>query len=71
MMSLARRLSGNRRWRHGVLLLGLLGGLAALAPLLAPYDPTMHLGLPKQLLPPSLAHPFGTDMFVTVPGSPS
>ena len=63
MISMARRLSGNRRWRHGVLLLGLLGGLAALAPLLAPYDPTIQLGLPKQLLPPSPAHPFGTDMF--------
>ena len=33
-----------------------------LAPLLAPYDP-LAMDYERQFLPPSLAHPFGTDLF--------
>jgi peptide/nickel transport system permease protein len=58
-----QRLSRNRRWRYGALFLIVLGAIAALAPLLAPYDPTAQLGFTSQLLPPSAIHPFGTDLF--------
>src|SRR5713226_7492805 len=51
--------------KHRTALLGLivLGGflvLTTLAPLILPYDPNMA-DLDHVLLPPSLAHPFGTD----------
>ena len=36
--------------------------LALLAPVIAPYDPILQDG-GARLLPPSLAHPFGTDNF--------
>ncbi|GBD31431.1 MAG: peptide ABC transporter permease [Gemmatimonadales bacterium] len=37
---------------------------ALLAPVLAPYDPTAQLDLAnRRLLPPSPAHPLGTDLF--------
>ena len=45
--------------------LAILGGfvlLAVLAPWIAPYDPFQHVK-GSELLPPSLAHPFGTDNF--------
>lgn len=63
MIGALQRLSRNRRWRYGALLLIVLGAIAALAPLLAPYDPTAQLGFTSQLLPPSAIHPFGTDLF--------
>jgi peptide/nickel transport system permease protein len=45
-----------------VLLLVSLG--AVLAPVLAPYDPTAQLDIERlQSLPPSAAHPFGTDPY--------
>jgi peptide/nickel transport system permease protein len=45
-----------------VLLLVALG--AVLAPVLAPYDPTTQLDIERlQSLPPSAAHPFGTDPY--------
>lgn len=38
--------------------------VALLAPLIAPYDPTAQLDLARsRLLPPSLEHPLGTDLF--------
>ncbi len=51
--------------RHGMLRLGLflvlaMSALAVFAPLIAPYDPTA-LDLDAILMPPSLAHPLGTD----------
>lgn len=45
--------------------LGILGGflaVALLAPFVAPYDPIFQ-DVTAKLLPPSLAHPFGTDNF--------
>lgn len=45
-------------------MLALLVLLALLAPWLAPYDPTAQPDIiALQSLPPSLAHPFGTDEF--------
>ncbi len=51
--------------QYGMLGLGLflvlaMSALAILAPLIAPYDPTA-LNLDAILMPPSLAHPLGTD----------
>jgi peptide/nickel transport system permease protein len=46
----------------GVLLVVMLSGL--LAPMLAPYDPSTQLDISHlQSQPPSLGHPFGTDVF--------
>ncbi len=46
--------------RIGIVGILTVGALAALAPLIAPYDPTA-LGLAQGLTPPSAAHWFGTD----------
>jgi peptide/nickel transport system permease protein len=57
-----RRLWARRTTRAAIVLLAVLATLAALAPLIAPYDPTAQLdivALKRQ--PPSVAHPFGTD----------
>lgn len=63
---LSPRLRARMR-RPGMLATGLaiLGGfvlMALLAPLIAPYDPIVQDTATK-LLPPSWAHPFGTDNF--------
>ncbi|MDQ2668202.1 MAG: ABC transporter permease [Gemmatimonadota bacterium] len=59
-MSLRRDL--RVRVALGVLLVVMLSGL--LAPLLAPYDPSAQLDIARlQTQSPSLAHPFGTDVF--------
>ncbi|MGY6548261.1 MAG: ABC transporter permease [Roseinatronobacter sp.] len=46
----------------GLVLVGLLIVTAALAPLIAPYNPLQMAAGPR-LAPPSLAHPMGTDQF--------
>lgn len=46
----------------GLAIIGAFFLLAVLAPLVAPYDPIFQDATAK-LLPPSLAHPFGTDNF--------
>jgi peptide/nickel transport system permease protein len=52
----------SRRLRAGLLAVGVLYLIALLAPVLAPYDPAAQLNLAGgRLLPPSLAHPLGTD----------
>lgn len=51
--------SPTTRWGVGLVLL--LCGLAAIAPILVPYDPTQDRTLDLRLQPPSLAHPLGTD----------
>ncbi len=54
----------DRRGRYGLLVLGTLLLLALLAPLLAPHDPNAQLDIVRlQSLPPSFAHPFGTDPY--------
>lgn len=60
----ASRLIHDRRSRIGLLVLGLVVLAALLAPLLAPYDPAAQLDIVRlQGLPPSWAHPLGTDQF--------
>lgn len=52
----------SRQVRVGLLAVGLLYLIAWLAPVLAPYDPATQLDLMGgRLLPPSPAHPLGTD----------
>jgi peptide/nickel transport system permease protein len=53
-------LAGDRLATAGLLVLGASAGIAVLAPLLAPYDPT-SLGSFEPRVPPSWAHLFGTD----------
>jgi peptide/nickel transport system permease protein len=64
LRTLWRRLWLRPSARAAAALLLALAAVAALAPLLAPYDPTAQLdivALKRQ--PPSAAHPFGTDQF--------
>ncbi|HXJ80547.1 MAG TPA: ABC transporter permease, partial [Candidatus Methylomirabilis sp.] len=57
-----RRFAANRRALAGALVLAALAASAALAPMLAPYDPAEQRA-GKAVEPPSLAHPMGTDNF--------
>lgn len=62
MRSALLRVTADRRAQIGLGVVGLFVIAALLAPLLAPYDPVAQLDLEGgQLLPPSFAHPFGTD----------
>jgi peptide/nickel transport system permease protein len=59
-----QRLLGRRSTRAAIALLAVLAGVAALARVVAPYDPNAQpdiVGLKRQ--PPSAQHPFGTDQF--------
>lgn len=59
-----RRLLDDPQVRLGLGLVIALYGVALLAPLLTPYDPTAQLDLQNgRLLGPSSAHPLGTDGF--------
>ena len=60
MSSLLRAVAANPPALAGVILVSLLVVMAALAPLLAPFDPTAQ-DLANRLLPPGGAHLFGTD----------
>lgn len=60
--SLWRRLSGHRSALLGGSLVAVLLAVALVGPLVAPYDP-VAMDLSNRFLPPSLAHPFGTDDF--------
>jgi peptide/nickel transport system permease protein len=52
------------RLRAGVALVAALAALALLTPLLAPHPPHLQLDLATlRAMPPSLAHPLGTDVF--------
>lgn len=62
--SMIERLWADGRGRAALLVLAVMLLLALLAPVIAPYDPAAQpdiIGL--QSRPPSLAHPFGTDIF--------
>jgi peptide/nickel transport system permease protein len=61
-----RAATGNTttRWRVPAALLGILAVVAIGAPLLAPHSPDVPLDYDTlRNLPPSIAHPFGTDGF--------
>ena len=50
---------GNPVGGIGAALLAIIGGLAVLAPMLAPYDPWLHVTTP--FAAPSMAHPLGAN----------
>jgi peptide/nickel transport system permease protein len=59
-----RALVRDSRTRVALAVLVLVALLAVLAPVLAPYDPILPLDIERlQSLPPSAAHPFGTDPY--------
>ncbi|MFL5502062.1 MAG: ABC transporter permease [Gemmatimonadaceae bacterium] len=59
-----RGLLRRRSSRGAAILLGVIMAVGALAPLLAPYDPAAQPDIVAlKDLPPSLAHPFGTDPY--------
>ena len=59
-----RRLLGDRRARVGLVVLVVIAAAAALAPVIAPYDPAAQLDIARlQGRAPSLAHPLGTDPY--------
>jgi peptide/nickel transport system permease protein len=50
--------------RIALVVIGLMIAVAVFAPLIAPYDPSTQLDIERMKnLPPSAAHPFGTDGF--------
>ena len=57
-----RRFAANRRALVGAVALAALAASAALAPVLAPYDPTERRA-GRVAEPPSVTHPMGTDNF--------
>ncbi len=62
MTEALRRFLAQRRARLGLALVGVLCVMALAAPWLTSHDPTAQLDLVHgRLLPPSAAHPFGTD----------
>lgn len=60
--SVWRRLSGHRSALLGGGIIATILAVALVGPLLAPHDP-VAMDLSNRFLPPSLAHPFGTDDF--------
>ncbi|HYW31053.1 MAG TPA: ABC transporter permease [Gemmatimonas sp.] len=63
MTALHRGAASRRTLRASMLLVALLAFVAIAAPVIAPYSPIKELGLTTMnSQPPSLAHPFGTDM---------
>jgi peptide/nickel transport system permease protein len=61
---MVRRLLRDSRTRIAVAVLLLVALGAILAPVIAPYDPTAQLDIERlHSLPPSAAHPFGTDPY--------
>jgi len=57
-----RQLRRNKTATFGLYFVWFVVAVAALAPIVAPYDPTANAVGPN-LAPPSIAHPFGTDPF--------
>ena len=62
-MSMLRRLWDHRLGKVGLIMMGVAVVVAALAPLLAPYDPyaNVRISISDIYSPPSAAHPLGTD----------
>lgn len=57
-----RRFRGNQLAVVGLVVLATFVALAVLAPVLAPYDPTVT-DVPNRLQPPGAEHPMGTDQY--------
>lgn len=57
-----RQLRRNKMATFGLYFIWFVIGVAVLAPLVAPYDPTAN-GVGPSLAAPSLEYPFGTDQF--------
>src|SRR5438034_5857290 len=62
LSDLVYQLRGNPATFAGLGIVGLIVVAAVLGPIVAPYDP-YHVDLGSAALPPSLAHPFGTDQY--------
>lgn len=58
----AKEILRNPSSRVGIVMIALLAIVGALAPIIAPYSP-FRQNLSESLLPPSLSHPFGTDLY--------
>ena len=59
-----RQILRRRSSRIALVILGLIVLIGALAPMIAPYDPAAQPDIVAlKSLPPSLAHPFGTDPY--------
>ncbi len=57
-----RRIIKNPNSRIGLIMIGILTLVGIFAPLIAPYDPYRQ-NLSETRKPPSLSHPFGTDVY--------
>lgn len=58
----AKRLAKNPNGRIGLIMIGILIVVGISAPWIAPYDPYQQ-NLSESRRPPSLSHPFGTDLY--------
>ena len=58
----AKEILRNPSSRVGIVMIALLAIVGAMAPIIAPYSP-FRQNLSESLLPPSLSHPFGTDLY--------
>jgi peptide/nickel transport system permease protein len=56
-----RRLLANRVARAGLAIVVVFAAVAALSPVVLPYNPATDSDLLARLKPPTAAHPFGTD----------
>lgn len=62
LSDLVYQLRGNPATIAGLAVVGLIVLAAIFGPLIAPFDP-YHVDINAAALPPSLAHPFGTDQY--------
>jgi len=62
LSDLVYQLRGNPATFAGLAIVGLIVLAAVFGPLIAPFDP-YHVDINAAALPPSLAHPFGTDQY--------
>ena len=62
LSDLVYQLRGNPATFVGLAIVGLIVLAAVFGPLIAPFDP-YHVDINAAALPPSLAHPFGTDQY--------
>jgi len=61
-MAKFRKFAKNPSIRVGLIMIGILTVVGVSSPLISPYDPFQQ-NLMESLQPPSLRHPFGTDLY--------